>query len=265
MEGPPARGSGLYPLRRQISAARQVRPLYPLPIFRAGSSTDQNSWPTPNRCGFNSRTAHHAGSARRSSPRSITARCWFDSNILHQFDVEMGDWQRWQMHSTLNRDKAGSIPASPTRVRGLADMDMHSPFKRDEVGSIPTSRTRVSTVKRRHSITEQCAELLPRTMRVQISLPLPVWGCGPTDEGARLRTLRSEFNSLHPLHSLCSRGLRHDDASVLTKRSGLDSRREFQRVGSVTEQHGSVRSCKSGFDSRPAHQLMASACRKNFF
>jgi hypothetical protein len=28
-------------------------------IFCAGSSTDQNSWPTPNRCGFNSRTAHH--------------------------------------------------------------------------------------------------------------------------------------------------------------------------------------------------------------
>src|SRR6266478_2929267 len=80
-----------------------------------------------------------------------------------------------------------------------------------------------------------------------------MWGCGPTDEGARLRTLRSEFNSLHPLHiSLSSRGLKHDDASVLTKRSGLDSRREFQRVGSVTEQHGSVRSCKSGFDSRPA-------------
>jgi hypothetical protein len=23
-------------------------------------------------------------------------------------------------------------------------------------------------------------------MRVQISLPLPMWGCGPTDEGARL-------------------------------------------------------------------------------
>src|SRR6266446_4482032 len=54
--------------------------------------------------------------------------------------------------------------------------------------------------KRRHSITDQCSELLPRTMRVQISLPLPMWGCGPTDEGARLRTLRSEFNSLHPLH-----------------------------------------------------------------
>src|SRR6476661_1124450 len=46
-------------------------------------------------------------------------------------------------------------------------------------------------------------------------------------EGARLRTLRSEFNSLHPFQSLCSRGLTHDDASVLTKRSGLDSRREF--------------------------------------
>ncbi len=27
---------------------------------------------------------------------------------------------------------------------------------------------------RRHSITEQCAELLPRMMRVQISLPLPI-------------------------------------------------------------------------------------------
>src|SRR6266508_4330643 len=41
-------------------------------------------------------------------------------------------------------------------------------------------------------------------------------------------------------------------------RSGLDSRREFQDgVGSVTEQHGSVRSCKSGFDSRPArHGLL---------
>ena len=93
-------------------------------------------------------------------------------------------------------------------------------------------------------------------MRVQISLPLPTYGCGPTDEGARLRTLRSEFNSLHPYQiQFGSRGLKHDDASVLTKRSGLNSRREFQRVGSVTEQHGSVRSCKSGFDSRPAHQM----------
>lgn len=53
--------------------------------LRAGSSTDLNSWPIPNRCGFNSRTAHQAGLARRSSPRSIIARCWFDSNILHQF------------------------------------------------------------------------------------------------------------------------------------------------------------------------------------
>jgi hypothetical protein len=46
------------------------------------------------------------------------------------------------MHSPLKRDQAGSIPASPTRFAGLADMDMHSPFKRDEVGSIPTSRTK---------------------------------------------------------------------------------------------------------------------------
>ena len=141
--GASGRGSGLYPLRRQISAARQVRLLHPLPrMFRAGSSTDQNSWPTPNRCGFNSRTAHQAGLARRSSPRSIIARCWFDSNILHHFVLSMGDWQRWLMHSPLKRDQAGSIPASPTRFAGLADMDMHSPFKRDEAGSIPASRTR---------------------------------------------------------------------------------------------------------------------------
>jgi hypothetical protein len=33
--------------------------------------------------------------------------------------LNMGDWQRWKMHSTLNRDKAGSNPASPTRVRGI--------------------------------------------------------------------------------------------------------------------------------------------------
>src|SRR5205814_8617582 len=62
----------------------------------------------------------------------------------------------------------------------------------------PHPATRATT--RRHSITDHCSELLPRTMRVQISLPLPMWGCGPTDEGTRLRTLRSEFNSLHPLH-----------------------------------------------------------------
>src|SRR5438874_9070376 len=69
-----------------------------------------------------------------------------------------GDWQRWLMHSTLNRDQAGSIPAwSPARVAflrvmgqsvtqqlaGLADAAMHSPFKRDEAGSIPASRTTV--------------------------------------------------------------------------------------------------------------------------
>src|SRR5690348_12629899 len=53
-----------------------------------------------------------------------------------------GDWQRWLMHSTLNRDQAGSIPASPTNIAGLADRDMHSPFKRDEAGSIPASRTK---------------------------------------------------------------------------------------------------------------------------
>ena len=50
------------------------------------------------------------------------------------------------MHSTLNRDQAGSIPASPTKFAGLADMDMHSPFKRDEVGSIPVASTTISFI-----------------------------------------------------------------------------------------------------------------------
>src|SRR6201998_926075 len=45
--------------------------------------TDAGS--TPER-----RTIVFAGLARRSSPRSITARRWFDSNILHHFDVEHG-------------------------------------------------------------------------------------------------------------------------------------------------------------------------------
>ncbi len=40
--------------------------------------TDAGS--TPER-----RTIEFAGLARRSSPRSITARRWFDSNILHHF------------------------------------------------------------------------------------------------------------------------------------------------------------------------------------
>src|SRR5713101_544594 len=53
-------------------------------MFRVGSSTDQNSWPTPNRCGFNSRTAHQAGLADAA------------------------------MHSPFKRDEAGSIPASRT-------------------------------------------------------------------------------------------------------------------------------------------------------
>lgn len=35
----------------------------------------------------------------------------------------------------------------------------------------------------------------------------------------------------------------------------MDSRREFQMGVWCNEQHGNVRSCRSGFDSRPAHQL----------
>ena len=37
-------------------------------FFRAGSSTDKNSWPTPNRCGFNSRTAHQSRISSKVEP-----------------------------------------------------------------------------------------------------------------------------------------------------------------------------------------------------
>src|SRR5215467_1749945 len=70
----------------------------------------------PTDAGSTPERRTRAGLARRSSPRSIIARCWFDSNILHQnFVLSTGDWQRWLMHSPLKRDQAGSIPASPTR------------------------------------------------------------------------------------------------------------------------------------------------------
>ena len=86
VEEPPARAVAYTHFGAQISAARQVRLLHPLPEFCAGSSTDENSWPTPNRCGFNSQTAHQAGLARRSSRRSITARCWFDPPEFAKFE-----------------------------------------------------------------------------------------------------------------------------------------------------------------------------------
>ena len=88
----------------------------------AGSSTDQNSWPTPNRCGFNSRTAHHL-ICRISSKVEPAID---NREVLVRFQhpapsslLSMGDWQRWLMHSPLKRDQAGSIPASPTNIRGI--------------------------------------------------------------------------------------------------------------------------------------------------
>ena len=149
MEGPPG-GAVAY----THFGARLARPdrfdsctLYQ--VFRAGSSTDQNSWPTPNRCGFNSRTAHHSLRTGRISSKVEPAVDNREALVRFQHPapflmLNVGDWQRWLMHSPLKRDQAGSIPASPTKFAGLADMDMHSPFKRDEVGSIPTSRTRVT-------------------------------------------------------------------------------------------------------------------------
>ena len=209
MEGPPARGSGLYPLRRQISAARQVRLLHPLPIFRAGSSTDQNSWPTPNRCGFNSRTAHHAGSARRSSPRSIIARRWFDSNILHHFYCVAGVTGRnGRCTRLLSETRLVRFQRHPPDFTGTSLRDWQiwictRLLSETKWVRFPHPAPGVNIAKRRHSITEQCAELLPRTMRVQISLPLPM--CGDVVQRMRaqgyelgLRNMRSEFTSLYP-------------------------------------------------------------------
>src|SRR5262249_22394915 len=102
-------------------------------------------------------------------------------------------------------------------------------------------------------------------MSVRVRQRLPIIGdVVQRIEGARLRTLRSEFNSLHPFQLLCSRGLTHDDASVLTKRSGLDSRREFHWAGGVTDEHGAVRRRRSEFDSRPAcHFLLLTRLENN--
>ena len=103
-------------------------------------------------------------------------------------------------------------------------------------------------------------------MSVRVRQRLPTHGdVVQRIEGARLRTLRSEFNSLHPFQfQLGSRGLTHDDASVLTKRSGLDSRREFQWAGGVTDEHGAVRRRRSEFDSRPAcHFLLLTVLENN--
>src|SRR5260370_24617279 len=106
---------------------------------------------------------------------------WFDSSVTHQ---SLRDWQIWICTRLLSETKWVRFPHPAPAV---------------------------TLATRRHSITEQCSELLPRTMRRQISLPLPMWGCGPTDESARLRTVRSEFNSLHPLHiNLGSRGVTHE-------------------------------------------------------
>src|SRR5438067_8855332 len=91
-----------------------------------------------------------AGLARRSSPRSITARRWFDSNILHHFDV--GTWvtgRDGRCTRLLSETRLVRFQRHPPGFSGLADMDMHSPFKRDEVGSIPTSRTKRQLTKRR--------------------------------------------------------------------------------------------------------------------
>ena len=64
---PPARVVRRELLRRENNGARPGSTPVPSTNFRADGSTDQNSRPTPNTCGFNSRTAHLAGLARRRS------------------------------------------------------------------------------------------------------------------------------------------------------------------------------------------------------
>src|SRR5262249_37405294 len=104
---------------------------------------------------------------------SIIARSWFDSNILHQFVMSTGDWQRWLMQSPLKRDQAGSIPASPTRFLRDWQIGICTRLLSETKQVLFLHPAPDSVRKRRHSITDECAELLPRMMRVQISLPLP--------------------------------------------------------------------------------------------
>src|SRR5260370_17513027 len=145
MEARPARGSGLYPLRRQISAARQVRLLHPLPNFAPVVQRTRIVGLHPTDAGSTTERRTNAGLARRSSPRSIIARRWFDSDILHHFCFAArvtgrdGSCTRLLIETRLVR-----FQRHPPKFAGLADMDIHSPFKRDKLRSIPTSRTRVT-------------------------------------------------------------------------------------------------------------------------
>src|ERR1051325_4437051 len=80
---------------------------------------------------------------------------------------------------------------------GLADAAMHSPFKRDEAGSIPASRTTfVYGGASSNWIRTEPSELL-NVGSSPVRLPMN-GDVVQRIEGARLRTLRSEFNSLHP-------------------------------------------------------------------
>src|SRR5438445_11201284 len=173
MEGPPARGSGLYPLRRQISAARQVRPLYPPPKFAPVVQRTRIVGLHPTDAGSTPERRTIAGLARRSSPRSITARRWFDSNILHHFDV--GTW-------VTGRDGRCTRLLSETR---LVRFQRHPPELRDwqiwictrllsETKWVRFPHPATESTKRRHSITDQCSEVLPRMMRVPISMTPPM-------------------------------------------------------------------------------------------
>jgi hypothetical protein len=86
--------------------------------------------------------------------------------------LNLGDWQRWQMHSTLNRDQAGSIPASPTRVCRISLRDW-------QIG--------------------MCTRLLSETKWVRSPHPAPdisLLACGPLQpkvQGIRIANLNDDF------------------------------------------------------------------------
>ena len=109
---------------------------------------------------------------------------------------------------------------------------MHSPFKRDEAGSIPASRTGFEYEGASFNRIRTEPSKLRMSVRVRQRLPseMGMWSNG-SGRTASNREIRVQFSASLPNSG--SRGLTHNDASVLTKRSGLDSRREFHTKHNV--------------------------------
>src|SRR5260370_10477611 len=152
----------------------------------------------------------------------------------------LGDWQRWLMHSILNRDQAGSIPASPTKFEGLEDMDMHSGFHlrasrlhatpspsvRARQRSRPAHPVAVTKVLRDWQIWI-CTRLLSETKQVRFLHPAPVVRCKrgffqwdrimPSKHGTPVRIR-------HPLPMWLCRSM-GKDSRLRTEQLGFESSR----------------------------------------